>query len=159
MINCNQTLQLFGEIQQLLAEEDLSRQESNRRHAAIKEKFAALKIGIGDQSVDVTVIGSEQNSSPSNRAIAREGAPSEKQAEWLTLIEAAQMAKVHRGTILRLANSGQIKDNGEKGHRRRVEKRSVFELMGKRIERQQQRDFREYKKDQKKIEDGIPDRH
>ena len=71
MINRNQTLQLVSEIQQLLAEEDLSRQGSNRRHADIKEKFAALKVTIGDQSVDVTGIGSEQNSTPSSRAVSR----------------------------------------------------------------------------------------
>jgi len=31
--------------------------------------------------------------------------------------------------------------------------------MGKRKEKEQQKDFREYKKDQKKIVDEIPDRH
>jgi excisionase family DNA binding protein len=144
MINRNQTLQLVGEIQQLLTEEDLSRQESNWRHTAIKEKFAALKIGIGDQSVDVTVISSEQNSSPSSHAVAREKSPSEKLAAWLTLAEAARLAEVHRGTIKRMADLGQIRGNGEKGHGRRVEKRSVLEWMGQRIEKQRQRAFADY---------------
>jgi hypothetical protein len=148
-------VQLIAEIQDLLAEEEMFHQASNRRYAAIKEKFAVLKNGIGDRSIDKQAVGSLRNRSASGHTIDREKSPSEKQAGWLTLAEAARLAELHRGTITRIADSGQIKDNGEKGHGRRVEKRSVLEWMGKRILKQRQRAFADYNK---RLDD-IPNEH
>ena len=146
---------LVCEIQRLLGEEDLSRQESNRRHDIIKKKFVTLKVAIGDHTDDGTIICQEKRPQAGKHAGGCKGTPINNQAEWITIAEAAWIAEVHRGTIKRMADSGRIKDNGQKGHRRRVEKPSVLQWIGKRLEKQRQRAFTNYERNL----DDLPDEH
>jgi hypothetical protein len=131
---------LVCEIQRLLKEEYLSRQDSNRRYDAIKEMFAKLKAAIEGHTDNLPNICQEKRFHGGKHA----GDPSKMQGEWITLADAARIAGVHRGTITRVADLGLIKDNGQKGHRRRVEKPSVLQWIGKCIEKQRQRSFADY---------------
>lgn len=75
--------------------------------------------------------------------------------EWLSVANAARTAKVHRGTIARLANAGVLTDNGREGRERRVLKASVLRWMGERVENQRKRAFADFERDIER----IPERH
>jgi hypothetical protein len=77
------------------------------------------------------------------------------EGQWLTLIYAAQIAEVHRGTIARLADAGKVTDNGRRGKQRRVLKTSLLQWIGERVAQQRQRAFADYERDLKR----IPEQH
>lgn len=114
-----------------------------------KALLALRDLSIGLQRC--TTAAQPTNSVKSSDAAAQ----TEVHSEWLTLAKAAQLADVERWTITRKANSGEIKDNGMRGRKRRVEKSSVLLWMGKRQERQRWKGFKEYSQGL----DDIPDRH
>jgi len=87
--------------------------------------------------------------------------PSEKPAgtehgdEWIKVSEAAEILSVNTGTVTRWANKGRIKDNENKGRKRRVLKSSVLFLKQSREDSEVLKDAKELRKDTK----TIPDQH
>lgn len=155
MTNCKHTLRLVGEIQQLLAEEEVYRRNSNSRHGAMKEMLSQLKAILDPNGVEGKA-GSPEQTTKARRQHRRDGKSQHKRpSEWITFAEAARLAHVHRGTIGRMADSGEIKDNGKRGHNRRAEKSSVLQWMGRRQERERLKGYEEYGK----TLDRIPDLH
>jgi hypothetical protein len=88
-------------------------------------------------------------------AVDRNGLEHADSHEWLSLADAARIAKVHRATIARLANVQALIDNGKTGRRRRVLEASVLQWMGERVKNQRMRAFADF---ERTVED-IPDRH
>jgi excisionase family DNA binding protein len=76
--------------------------------------------------------------------------------ELIMLTGAAKLLGVDRGTVSRWADEGKIKDNKQKGRRRRVSKISVLLLKDKREREDLRRDAAE---DLQDIASKIPDRH
>ncbi len=75
--------------------------------------------------------------------------------EFITVTEAGILAGVHKGTVSKWADAGQIEHNGVKGRGRKVSKASVLMMKHEREEKQAQGDYEEYRRD---IE-NIPDMH
>ena len=146
---------LLYELSQLLAEEDLSRRNSDMRHATMKEKFlefrALVKLGLSEDEAGTSEIVTATGGGRIHDGASEGDTP----GEWMTLAEAGRLADAHRGTISRAADAEKIEDNLQKGHKRRVEKSSVLYWMGKKQEEKRKREFEDYGK----ILDNIPDKH
>lgn len=149
------TIRLLSEIQQLLAEEELSQQNTSRRHTLFKKKFAGLRTHFSPKHDKAEAVGPKRTNTARDNHLHEKRPQSELPEKWITLSKAAELTNLHRGTITRKADSGEITDNGKKGHPRKVEKSSVLLLMGKRLEKERQKAFKEY---ENKLDD-IPNQH
>lgn len=145
--------QLLRDIDQLLAQEEMFRRQSNSRCAAIRRKMVLLKAVLerSDSS------SGADTGPPAEAADQKCDRPPEKETsrQWITVSDAADLAGFHRGTITRKANAGEIIDNGRRGRDRRLKKTSVFHWKAKWTEQQRWKAFREYNR---KL-NHIPNKH
>ena len=98
-----------------------------------------LKIG------DLAAIGKRLLAGRQCDAVQKTGAVTED--KLISLTEAGILAGVHKGTVSKWADDGQIEHNGVKGRGRKVSKASVLMMKHEREEKQAQGDYEEYRRD------------
>ncbi len=77
--------------------------------------------------------------------------PPSDDEQWVRITEAAKMIGKHRGTISHWAETGKIRDNGKKGHLRRVLKTDILLVKQTTEEADSQRDWQDLQDDSRRI--------
>lgn len=122
----------IGKVQQLLLEIEISLRQSKRKLACLRQQLSEQQA----HTIPSDVQGTDAE-------------------QWLSLAEAACMAEVDRGTIMRHANTGAIADNGLRRRKRKVWKPSVLRWMAERLEHERKRGLADYSR----TLDQIPEQH